>query len=50
MTFDVVLTTYETVAGETTRSQNGSIQEAVTLDTYDWYRLVLDEGKKYNSY
>ena len=41
MTFDIVLTTYDTVAA-LKRDSNGKSQ---SLHTCEWHRLVLDEGE-----
>ena len=47
MTFDIVLTTYDIVASESAENGRiGSIKVPGVLETYDWHRLVLDEGKQ----
>ena len=43
MAFDVVLTTYDTVAA---KFKNKSISEAQSLHAYEWHRVVLDEGEQ----
>ena len=41
MTFDIVLTTYDSVV-----SDNGKEGKCCAgLDSYKWHRIVLDEGK-----
>lgn len=46
MRFDIILTTYDTVAGDTAGKWKGSVKEFGALETHEWHRLVLDEGKQ----
>ena len=45
MTYDIVLTTYDTVVGDDSENPNSSNEEAKTLHAYEWHRVVLDEGE-----
>ncbi len=44
MTYDIVLTTYDTVVGEGFKRSNGANNEAKLLHACEWLRVVLDEG------
>ena len=46
MTYDVVLTTYETVVGDDLKVPNGANNEAKPLHACEWHRVVLDEGEQ----
>ena len=46
MTYDIVLTTYDTVVGDDSRSPNDSNDEAEILHACEWHRVVLDEGEQ----
>lgn len=47
MAFDIVLTTYDTIAANTPRVKrdSDSTGESQPLQTCEWYRVVLDEGE-----
>lgn len=38
--YDIILTTYTTVFSEISRDQKSGI-----LNKYNWFRIILDEGK-----
>lgn len=44
MTYDIVLTTYDTVVGDDFQSTNSSKNEARSLHACEWHRVVLDEA------
>ncbi len=44
MTYDIVLTTYDTVVGEGFKRSNNAKNEAKLLHACEWLRVVLDEG------
>ena len=46
MTYNIVLTTYETVMGDEFKSLNSSNEEAKILHACEWHRVVLDEGEQ----
>ena len=46
MTYDIVLTTYDTVVGDDFHSTKSSNSEAKLLHACDWHRVVLDEGEQ----
>lgn len=46
MTYDIVLTTYDTVVGGDSENPKSSIEEAKTLHACEWHRVVLDEGER----
>lgn len=46
MTYDIVLTTYDTVVGDDFQSTNSSRNEARSLHACEWHRVVLDEGEQ----
>ena len=46
MTYDIILTTYDTVVGDESASANGSNDEARILHACEWHRVVLDEGEQ----
>lgn len=45
MTYDITLTTYDTVVGDESPGANGSNDEARTLHACEWHRIVLDKGE-----
>ena len=46
MTYDIILTTYDTVVGDESTGPNGSSDEARILHACEWRRVVLDEGEQ----
>lgn len=46
MTYDLVVTTYDTVVGDDFQSTNSSNNEAKPLHACEWHRVVLDEGEQ----
>ena len=46
MTYDVVLTTYDTVVGDDLSGTKSSKNVAKMLHACDWHRVVLDEGEQ----
>lgn len=42
--YDVVLTTYDTIAAGMVVERNFNKQSSNSLTSFDWYRVVLDEG------
>ena len=49
MTYDIILTTYDTVVGDESTGPNGSNNsndEARILHACEWHRVVLDEGEQ----
>ena len=46
MSYDIILTTYDTVVGDESTSSNGSNDEAGILHACEWHRVVLDEGEQ----
>lgn len=46
MTYDIVLTTYDTVVGDDSENPNSSKDEAKALHACEWHRVVLDEGEQ----
>ncbi|KAL8788591.1 MAG: hypothetical protein Q9195_007235 [Heterodermia aff. obscurata] len=44
MAFDIVLTTYDTVAANATKVKRNSAGESQSLHTCEWHRVVLDEA------
>ena len=46
MTYDIILTTYDTVVGDESTGPNDSNDEAGILHACEWHRVVLDEGEQ----
>ena len=46
MAYNIVLTTYETVMGDESKSLKNSNEEAKILHACEWHRVVLDEGEQ----
>ena len=46
MTYDIILTTYDTVVGDESTGPNGINDEAKILHACEWHRVVLDEGEQ----
>ena len=46
MTYDIVLTTYDTVVGDEFHGTKSSENGAKLLHACDWHRVVLDEGEQ----
>ena len=46
MTYDIILTTYDTVVGDESTGPNDSGDEARILHACEWHRVVLDEGEQ----
>ena len=46
MTYDIVLTTYDTVVGDESKRPDSSNEEAKILHACEWHRVVLDEGEQ----
>ena len=44
MDFDIILTTYDTLAAELSGSTNSPSKQRKVLKEIEWFRVVLDEG------
>lgn len=48
--YDVILTTYNTIAAEYTVSRDRDQKGSSPLKSFDWHRVVLDEGQHFPSF